>query len=140
MATLTKVTKQVTMGLGDVIKYQIMTHCFISSVNFSNNELDCLTLLGLSGPIPLSEFCKLSVERKIFKSSQTVRNFLTRVEKDYDMIEKFSGKVKGKDRMKVVKIINLHSDLQIQTKDGTLLNYVMINPPIVKEENEAEES
>ena len=73
MAQANLVQKKVRMGHRDIIKYQLMTHCFMKDIQLSNNELDCLTLLGAYDEHELSEFCNIAVEEGIFKTSQTVR-------------------------------------------------------------------
>jgi hypothetical protein len=50
----------------------------MKNIQLSNNELDCLTLLGAYGKHELAEFCNIAVEEQIFKTPQTVRNFLTK--------------------------------------------------------------
>ena len=42
MAKANLVSKRVSMGHRDIIKYQLMTYCFMNDIQLSNNELDCL--------------------------------------------------------------------------------------------------
>jgi len=100
MAKAKVVTKKVRMDLDDVIRYQLITHCFINRIMLSRAEIDCLTILGQLGDYELAEFCLLPQvsdellknkmgadynknEHKIgiFVSAQTVRNF---IKKAYD--------------------------------------------------------
>ncbi len=81
MAKVNLVQKKVLVGHGEIIKYQLLTYCFIDGVQLSMSELNCLTLLAYNGEIGLSEFCTEAVDKKIFKTSQTVRNFLNKASK-----------------------------------------------------------
>ena len=81
MAQANLVTKKVQMGHRDIIKYQLLTYCFMHDIKLSGNELECLTLLGASGSYELAEFCNITVDEKIFKTGQTVRNFLSKAGK-----------------------------------------------------------
>lgn len=116
MAAAKLVRKKVQMSQHDIIKYQLITHCFINDLQISNNELDCLTLLGVQEEYILAEFCNLSVEAKIFKTPQTVRNFLTKAQKK-GLVEK--------TRQDTKKSIRLRSDLNVQTNGNIVLDFKM---------------
>jgi hypothetical protein len=114
MAKANLVQKKVRMGQRDIIKYQLITYCFMNDIRLSNNELDCLTLLGAFVESELAEFCNLAVEEKIFKTAQTVRNFLTKAERKMNLIYK-----DGTNKKK----IRLHDDLKIQTQGNIVLDF-----------------
>lgn len=107
------VNKQVSMKRSEIIKFQIVTHCYINKLTMSEADYNCLTLLGALGEYDLTDFCTLAASHNIFKTTQTVRNCLTKMEKQ-GLISK-NGKSKKK--------ISLHDSLQIQTKGDMLLNY-----------------
>lgn len=113
MAQANLVQKKVRMGHRDIIKFQLLTHCFIKDIQLSNSELDCLTLLGASGEAELAEFCNMAVSDKIFKTSQTVRNFLTKACKSNLVIKEGNNKKK----------IRLEGDLKIQTEGNIVLDF-----------------
>jgi hypothetical protein len=113
MAQANLVHKKVQMGHRDIIKYQLITHCFMNKVQLSSNELDCLTLLGAYGEHELSEFCNVAVTEKIFKTSQTVRNFLTKA---------CNAKLVLKDGTNKKKI-SLVKELNIQTTGNIVLDF-----------------
>lgn len=114
MAKVTVVNKKIRfVKHEDIVKFQILTHCYINKITLSNSELDCLTLLSISGKQELSEFCNIVVDEKIFKTSQTVRNFLTKAVTLNLVIKE--GTIK--------KTIVVNSDLQIQINGNLLLNY-----------------
>ena len=114
MAKANLVQKKVRMGQRDIIKYQLITYCFMNDIRLSNNELDCLTLFGAFVESELAEFCNLAVEEKIFKTAQTVRNFLTKAERKMNLIYK-----DGTNKKK----IRLHDDLKIQTQGNIVLDF-----------------
>ena len=111
------VDKRVQMSRRQVIKYQLITECFIAQHQLSDSEMDCLTLLGIYGECELSDFCNSAVEEKIFKTSQTVRNFLTKASKT-SLVEK-----KGTNRKKIL----LNPNLNIQAEGNILLDYKLVH-------------
>ena len=113
MAEANLVTKKVMMGYNDIIKYQIMTYCFINKIQLSNNEMNCLALLGAYGECELSEFCNSTVSEKIFKTSQTVRNFLSKACK-LNLVKKL-----GTNKKKIL----LQEGLKIQTEGNIILDF-----------------
>ena len=114
MAKANLVQKKVRMNQRDIIKYQLITHCFMNDIRLSNNELDCLTLLGAFYETELAEFCNLAVQEKIFKTPQTVRNFLTKAERKMNLIYK-----NGNNKKK----IGLNTNLNIQTQGNIVLDF-----------------
>jgi hypothetical protein len=114
MAIVNQVQKKVIMSKKDVIKFQILTHCYINRITLSDSDLECLTLLSTVGPIELSSFCfEASDEYSIFKSEQTVRNCINKCEKN-NLISKDA---------KNKKIVMINPNLKIQTEGSVLLDY-----------------
>lgn len=113
MAKANLVEKKVVMPHRDIIKYQLITQCFINKVQASDSELNCLTLLGAYGECELADFCNSAVEEEIFKTSQTVRNFLTKAEKSGLVLKN------GTSRKKIL----LNPALNVQTKGNIVLDY-----------------
>ena len=115
MALVNQVQKRVKMSKWEVVKFQILTHCYINKITLSNSDLDCLTLLSFNEPIELTNFCydASSEEEPIFKSSQTVRNSLNKSEKNNLILKDESNK----------KLIKLNPNLKIQTQGIILLDY-----------------
>jgi hypothetical protein len=100
MAKFNVVDKKVNMSLEDIIRFQIVTYCYIKKVTISEADLNCLTLLGLNKKAELSDFCNaccdlsnrdkepaLSYQKAIFKTPQTVRNCIARM-RNYNIINK----------------------------------------------------
>jgi hypothetical protein len=125
MALVNQVQKKVRMPKWDVVKFQILTHCYINRITMSDSDFDCLTLLSFNQPIELSNFCldASSEEDWIFKSPQTVRNSINKAEKIGLVVKDSSTK----------KLVMLNPDLKIQTEGIILLDYKFLG-------NETEES
>jgi hypothetical protein len=114
MALVNQVQKKVVMSKKDIIKYQILTHCYISRITLSDSDLECLTLLSTLGPIELSHFCyEASDEYNIFKSEQTVRNCINKCEKNNLVLKDTNNK----------KVVMINPNLKIQTEGSILLDY-----------------
>jgi len=118
MAKANLVQKQVLLGLNDIIKFQLLNYCNLYNKSVSDADLNCLTLLGLIGEVELSEFCLYAYKQNIFKSTQTVRNCLMRMEKENLIIKKGPGKK---------RVIVINPDLNIQTKGNIVLMYKIIH-------------
>lgn len=114
MALVNQVQKKVIMSRKDIIKFQILTHCYINRITLSDSDLECLTLLSVIGPIELSSFCfEASDEHSVFKSEQTVRNCINKCEKNALVIKDSKNK----------KIVMVNPNLKIQTDGSILLDY-----------------
>lgn len=114
MALVNQVQKKMVMPIKDIIKFQILTHCYLTKIALSDSDLECLTLLSIIGPIELSSFCfEASDEHSVFKSEQTVRNCINKCEKNALVIKDSNNK----------KIVMVNPDLKIQTEGSILLDY-----------------
>lgn len=125
MALVNQVQKRVKMPKWDIVKFQILTHCYINRITMSDSDLDCLTLLSFNQPIELSNFCldASSEEDCIFKSPQTVRNSINKSEKSGLIVKDASNK----------KVIMLNPSLKIQIEGTVLLDFKFLG-------NDTEES
>lgn len=115
MAVVNQVQKRVKMPKWDLVKFQILTHCYINKISLSESDLSCLTLLSFNQPIELTDFCydASSEEGWIFKSPQTVRNSINKSEKNNLIVRNDDNK----------KLIMLNPDMKIQTEGTVLLDY-----------------
>lgn len=126
MAKVNIVTKKNVMSLWDVVKFQLITHCYISNIALSDCDLDCLTLLSLNDNAELYDFCNaactvpkrdrpvnLKYTKEIFKSPQTVRNCLSKLER-INIITK-----EGTNKKKIC----VNPELKIQHSGNILLDY-----------------
>ena len=119
MALVNQVQKRVRLPKWEIVKFQILTHCYISRITMSESDLNCLTLLCFNEPIELSNFCldASSEEDWIFKSPQTVRNSINKAEKNGLVVKDPNNK----------KIIKINPNLKIQTKGIILLDYKLVS-------------
>lgn len=113
MTRVNKVDKKVRMSRNGVIKYQILTFCFLNDVQISISDLNCLTELAKLGSHELTSFCKLVADKNIFKSPQSARNAITKAEK-----KKLVKKI-GNNR----KSISISNSMNIQTEGTIFLDY-----------------
>jgi hypothetical protein len=124
MAEFNVVDKKVNMSLEEIIKFQIITYCYIHKIILSESDLNCLTLLGLNKKVELSDFCNaccdpsnrdkevdIPYQKVIFKTPQTVRNCIAKM-KNYNIINRDGSRT-----------IQLNSDLKIQNDGNILLNF-----------------
>ena len=115
MALVNQVQKRVRMPKWEIVKFQILTHCYINRIAVSESDLNCLTLHSFNEPIELTHFCydASAEEEWIFKSPQTVRNCINKAEKNKLVIKDASNK----------KLIMLNPALKIQTQGTVMLDY-----------------
>ena len=76
MALVNRIEKKAMMPKWDLVKFQIVTYCYLNRLTVSDSELNCLTLLSFNEPTELTDFCydASSEEDWIFKTPQSVRN------------------------------------------------------------------
>lgn len=117
MAQVNLVDKRHKFTLSSIIKFQFLTHSYLTSTLLSESELDCLTLLGLKGEQDLADFCVTASSDNIFKSTQTVRNCLTKMEKIGFIVKE------GKSKKKIF----INPDLKIQCSGNILLDFKFVH-------------
>ena len=116
MAVVNKVDKRVKTSRDLVIKYQILTYCFLNEIQVSSSDLNCLAELAKKGRKELTSFCEYISKKGIFKSSQSCRNALAKAEKKKLIIKDGSNK----------KTIYLNQDINVQTEGTILLDYKIL--------------
>lgn len=119
-----KVDKVVpNLGLFDIIKYQLLTHCFLNSIVLSETELNCLSLLGVEcskkveGKVRLSKFTAQAAGAGILGTATAVANCLSRIEHSRLFLKEGGGK----------KTLRLNPDLNIVYSGNILLQYKMVH-------------
>jgi hypothetical protein len=117
MAVVNQVRKNVKMDLWSIVKFQLAVHCHLKGLNVSDQDLNCLTFLALTGEKELTEFCNHATKNKIFGSGQSVRNAVTKAERKKLIVKN------GKNR----KIIYLNPELKIQITGNILLDYKILH-------------
>jgi len=113
MARVNQILKKVQMSKWDIVKYQILTYCYLKKITVSDSDLECLTLLSINGEQELTTFCTEVHTRNIFQSSQTVRNALSKAEKKELILKQGRSKKK----------ISINPELQVQVLGNILLDY-----------------
>ena len=113
MAIVNKVEKRVKVNKDNVIKYQIITHCFMNNTQISSSDLNCLAELAKLGATDLTGFCTAISEKQIFKSPQSCRNAIQKAKRKNLVVKK------GKQIM-------LNPDMKIQTSGDIFLDFKIL--------------
>ena len=117
MAIVNQVDKRVKMSGWQIVKYQILTHCYLYNIQVSESDLDCLTLLAIEGDQELTSFCNKAHDKQIFSSTQSVRNCLTKSEK--------KGLIKKEVKNK--KKIFINPELKVHSTGNILLDFKFLS-------------
>jgi hypothetical protein len=112
MAVVNQIEKKATMDNWDIIKYQLVTYCYVSKIQISEADLNCLTYLALEGEQELTSFCSKVHNKQIFSSPQSARNSITKCEKKNLIVKE------GKNKKKIL----VNPSMQIQSSGNILLN------------------
>ena len=116
MAVVKKVDFKLKVDINVSIKYQILTYCFFNDVLLTKTDLEFLYELSLNAKIEIAKFCEILTNRKIFKSSQSARNAITKAEKKNLLVKKGNNK----------KTISLNPDINVQSSGIVLLDYKIL--------------
>jgi hypothetical protein len=120
MAAVNYIEKRVLMkDAKSVIKFQLLTYCYINNIQVSDSDLNCLSLLAENGTQELTHFCNMAFVDNIFSSIQSVRNCLNKANKKNLVIKE------GKNR----KVVYLNPNLGIVVFKGNeniLLDYKLL--------------
>lgn len=116
MAKVNQIEKKMLMNRWDCVKFQIITHCFLSKIKLSEAEIDCLTLLGLEEDAEIGAFCIKAYEKDIYRNPQSARNALAK-------LEKMSLVTKDGINKKKIALGNI----PIYTTGNILLNYKLLH-------------
>lgn len=117
MAIVNQVDKRVKMSGWQIVKYQILTHCYLYKIKVSESDLECLTLLAIEGDQELTTFCNKAHDKQIFSSTQSVRNCLTKSEKK-GLIKK-----EGKNKKKIF----INPELKVHSQGNILLDFKFLS-------------
>jgi hypothetical protein len=117
MALVNQIDKRVRLGRWDIVKFQLVTHCYLSKVFISDSELDCLTHLAIEGEQELTSFCNAIHSKNIFSSAQSARNCLTKLEKKGMIVKE------GKNKKK----ITVNPELNVHAQGNILLDFKFLS-------------
>jgi hypothetical protein len=116
MAVVKKVDFKLKVDINVSIKYQILTYCFFNDVLLTKTDLEFLYELSLNSKIEIAKFCEILTNRKIFKSSQSARNAISKIEKKGLLIKAGNNK----------KTITINKAMNVQTNGLVLLDYKIL--------------
>ena len=136
MAVVNQVQKSGLMDLWDIIGFQIMLHCHLNDISISDSDLECLTLLAINGESELTSFCNaacnederdrthnLTYERSIFKTPQSVRNSINKIENKHLIVKN------GKSKKKIL----VNPVIKVQTKGNIFVEVKFLRKNETKE-------
>lgn len=112
MALVNFIEKKARMSLDEIVRFQIMIHCYLKDLPISAADLKCFSMLAIAGEVELPEFCVQVSVSGVFKNPQSVRNCIARAE-HMGIVTKI-----GKGRKKIM----INPELQIQTKGNIVLD------------------
>lgn len=108
MAQVNQIRKSGHMDLWTIVKFQVTLHCHLNNIVISESDVECITLLAMNGETELTTFCNAACEvderledsslpydHEIFKTPQSVRNSINKIE-NIGLIKK-----KGKSKKKI---------------------------------------
>lgn len=114
MALVNQITLDIRMELWDIVRFQIAFHCYLNKITVTEQNLDCLTLLTISGETEIGEFCERAARNSVFKNSQSARTALQFLEKK-ELITTYK---EGKNK----KRLKLHEKIIVKTEGNILMN------------------
>lgn len=116
MTQVKKVNQKVKTTLYNTVKYQILTYCFFNEIYINESDLNLLAELAIYNKIEVPKFCKILTEKNIFKSLQSARNAISKIQKK-DLINK---------DIKNNKKIYLNREINVQSEGVVLLDYKIL--------------
>ena len=121
MAVVNKVDIKLKVEINKTIKFQLLTYCFFEDITLSTSDLNCLSELARHPNTEISKFCIHLTDKKIFKSPQSARNAVNKINKKNLIVKKG----KNKKTKTVNDIVNLQTD-----------GYVLLDYKILGSESE----
>jgi hypothetical protein len=105
------IRQEFSMGIHDIIRFQIINYCFVNGLSFSPNQIKTLTFLAEWGDMNISDFCQQIADAEIYSSAQTVRNFILDCVKTGIVIRNGNGD----------KLINITPDAKLLCEGNILI-------------------
>ena len=116
MAVVNKVDIKLKVDINQTVKYQILTYCFFNNILLTKTDLDFLAELSFNHKIEIAKFCNLLTEKGIFKSSQSARNAISKIERKGLLSKMGTNK----------KTIVINKTINVQTSGLVLLDYKIL--------------
>ena len=108
-----KVDKKVRSNRDKVIMYQILTYCFFKDIKVSRTELELLTEVSKHNGIEINDLCQQLSVKSIYRTKQSARNAITKVEKKTLIIK--DGDIRKKR-------VWISEDIEVETHNTILLD------------------
>ena len=116
MAVVNKVDIKLKVDINQTVKYQILTYCFFNNILLTKTDLDFLAELSFNPKIEIAKFYNLLTEKGIFKSSQSARNAISKIERKGLLSKMGTNK----------KTIVINKTINVQTSGLVLLDYKIL--------------
>lgn len=116
MPLVNTVKKVITMDIWDIVRFQLMLHCYLQKIPITEQVLDCITLLAVNGEMELSAFCDDVASKQIFRNSQSVRTALGSIEKKGLVTTFKNGKSKKRIKMKSDILLEIEGNILLDLK------------------------
>lgn len=89
----------------NIVKFQFVAHFFVEDISVSDNEINGLVLLVFNNGIDSGNFVKLLVDQGVYKTPQTVKNYICRLKKN-EFITKKNNEIFLSDKLQMVADTN----------------------------------
>lgn len=119
MAAPVQIEKIIKMDMFEIVKFQLITHCFVERIKLNETQLNVLSLLGVCGEIAMLDFYKLVNDKGYLNGDTAVNNCLRQIERSNLFIKK-KGLKQGKN-------VYLNPDIGLVSEGSILLNYKIHN-------------
>lgn len=117
MAKVNQLIKKIKMETKmEIVRFQILTHCYLLNITVSQADLTCLAYLAIVGEQELTTFCTMAFVDRIFSSTQSVRNCLTKAEKKGLVVKN------GKNKKRIM----IHPKILVVVAGTILLEYKIL--------------
>ncbi len=114
-----------SMARDRIIRLQILMYCHLTDKELTDTMLDCMTLIGVSGPVYQTDLMKKVVQNGICSSGDYARNMLSDLS--------IAGLITKDGQYR--KKVSLHPAMKIQSKGNILLEIkCLCRDAVIKEE------
>jgi hypothetical protein len=110
---VTKINKKTKFSVREGLEFQLLTYCFINKYNISIAERKTLVELVIHQPAPLKDFCTHITSLTIFKTTQSTRNAISKLERMGLIVKQGKGK----------KDVTLNPECGVVNKPTVLLDF-----------------
>lgn len=113
------IERKILGSRADIVKYQLITYCFVNKIIISEGDIACIVHLACKGKQSLNEYCQEYYQELNYQGAQQLRNCIHRIAKaEQKMILK-----EGKSNIQIY----LNPSLNIITSGPIYLNYKLLS-------------